>query len=274
MPSSLENRIALVTGGGSGIGQAICTLFAQAGAQVVVLDRIADRATATAQSINATFGPVALAVEADVTNAYTIARAVELCDAQFGPPDILVNNAGLSAGNDITTIDEETWDLNLNVVLKSVFLCSKAVLPHMLAKGQGSIVNIASINGQMGIGEEPYSAAKAGVINLTQNLAVRYGPNNIRANVICPGTIATPIWQDRLAVDPKVFDRLAAWYPLGRVGQPEDVAEAALFLASDAARWITGSVLNVDGGLLAGSYRMSVDLNADAPDAPKADAPN
>jgi NAD(P)-dependent dehydrogenase (short-subunit alcohol dehydrogenase family) len=132
----------------------------------------------------------------------------------------------------------------------------------MLAQRRGAIVNIASVNGLMGLGEEPYSAAKAGVINLTQNLAVRYGQFGVRANVICPGTIATPIWQARLDQDATIFDRLAAWYPLGRVGAPMDVAKAALFLASDDAAWITGAVLNVDGGLMAGSYRMSQDLNS------------
>lgn len=254
----LDNRTAIVTGGGSGIGQAICRLFAQAGAQVCVVDRDVDRAKSTAQEI----GAAALAVEADVAQSYAVARAVEQCLERFGRPHILVNNAAISQGDDITTIDEETWDLNLNVVLKSVYLCSKAVIPHMQELGHGAIVNIASVNGLMGIGEEAYSAAKAGAINLTKNLAVRYGPQQIRANVICPGTIATPIWQPRVDQDPQVFERLAAWYPLGRVGTPEDVAEAALFLASDAARWITGSVLNVDGGLMAGSYKMSVDLNA------------
>jgi meso-butanediol dehydrogenase / (S,S)-butanediol dehydrogenase / diacetyl reductase len=255
--SRLSHKTALITGGGSGIGQAIARLFAQERANVVVLDRIATRAEETARQI----GQAALPVVGDVTNAYDVARAVELAFQHFGRIDILVNNAAIAAGDDILTIDEETWDLNLNVVLKSVFLCSKAVLPYMLEAGQGVIVNIASVNGQMGLGEEPYSAAKAGVINLTQNLAVRYGPKRIRANVICPGTIQTPIWQPRVDEEPDVFERLAAWYPLGRVGQPEDVAEAALFLASDAAGWITGAVLNVDGGLTAGNYRMSVDLN-------------
>ena len=177
--------------------------------------------------------------------------------------DILVNNAAIAEGDDILAIDEATWDLNLAVVLKSVYLCSRALLPAMLGRGRGAIVNIVSVNGLTGIGEEAYSAAKAGVINLTKNMAVRYGSRGVRVNVICPGTIQTPIWQSRLDKDPQVFDRLAKWYPLGRVGQPDDVAKAALFLASDDAAWITGAVLNVDGGLTAGSYRMSRDLAAE-----------
>jgi meso-butanediol dehydrogenase / (S,S)-butanediol dehydrogenase / diacetyl reductase len=255
----LANKTAFITGGGSGIGQATSILFAQEGARVIVLDKLAERAQATAEQI----GDAALAVEGDVSNSYDIARAVEWGVEQFSAIDILMNNAAVSLGNDILTIDEETWDLNLNVVLKSVFLCSKMIVPHMINQGGGAIVNIASVNGQMGIGEEAYSAAKAGVINLTQNLAVRYGPHNIRANIISPGTVQTPIWQERVEQDPKVFERLADWYPLRRVGQPEDIAEAALFLASDAASWITGAVLNVDGGLTAGSYKMSTDLSAE-----------
>jgi NAD(P)-dependent dehydrogenase (short-subunit alcohol dehydrogenase family) len=133
----------------------------------------------------------------------------------------------------------------------------------MLARRRGAILNIASVNGLTGIGEEAYSAAKAGMVNLTQNLAVRYGDQGIRVNCVAPGTIRTPIWGERVARDPQVFEKLAAWYPLGRVGEPEDVANAALFLCSDEAAWITGVTLPVDGGLLAGSYRMSRDLGGD-----------
>jgi meso-butanediol dehydrogenase/(S,S)-butanediol dehydrogenase/diacetyl reductase len=133
----------------------------------------------------------------------------------------------------------------------------------MLANQHGSIVNISSVNGLTGIGEEAYSAAKAAVINLTQNMAVRYGRKQVRANVICPGTIQTPIWAERQQKDPDVFKKLAKWYPLGRVGQPQDVARAALFLASDDAAWITGAVLNVDGGLMAGAGNFADDLGAE-----------
>jgi NAD(P)-dependent dehydrogenase (short-subunit alcohol dehydrogenase family) len=146
------------------------------------------------------------------------------------------------------------------VVLKSVFLCSKALLPQMLERHSGAIVNIASVNGLTGLGEEPYSAAKAGMVNLTKNMALKYGPRGVRVNCICPGTIRTPIWQPQLDKDPQVFDRLVPWYPLGRIGEPEDIARAALFLASDDASWITGTTLTVDGGLTAGSYRMGQDL--------------
>ncbi|MGN6360502.1 MAG: SDR family oxidoreductase, partial [Thermomicrobiales bacterium] len=162
----------------------------------------------------------------------------------------------------IREIDEATWEFNLNVVLKSAFLCAKAVLPGMIARRRGAIVNIASVNGLAALGEEGYSAAKAGMISLTQNMAVKYGQYNVRANCICPGTIRTPIWQARVERDPQIFERLAKWYPLGRVGEPADIANAALFLASGEAAWVTGATLVVDGGLLAGNYRMTRELEA------------
>jgi meso-butanediol dehydrogenase / (S,S)-butanediol dehydrogenase / diacetyl reductase len=136
-------------------------------------------------------------------------------------------------------------------------------VPGMIERRRGVIINIASVNGLTGLGEEPYSAAKAGLLNLTQNMAIKYGQYNVRANAICPGTVRTPIWQERVEQDPEIFERLAAWYPLGRVGEPEDIAKAALFLASDDAAWITGAILNVDGGLMAGSYRMSQALGGE-----------
>jgi NAD(P)-dependent dehydrogenase (short-subunit alcohol dehydrogenase family) len=258
----LANRTALITGAGSGIGQAIAYRFAAEGAKIVATDRYLARAQATADTIAAR-GGTAVALAADVADSAQVSAMAAAAKAAVGGVDILVNNAGLSVGSDILTIDEATWDLNLNVVLKGVYLCSKALLPDMLAQQRGSIINISSVNGQTGIGEEAYSAAKAAVINLTMNMAVRYGPAQVRANVICPGTIHTPIWGPRLEKHPDTFEKLAKWYPLGRVGQPEDVANAALFLASDEAAWITGAVLNVDGGLMAGTSRFAAELGSE-----------
>jgi NAD(P)-dependent dehydrogenase (short-subunit alcohol dehydrogenase family) len=195
-----------------------------------------------------------------VTVAADVEAMTQRVMAEYGRVDILVNNAGLSLGNDILSIDETSWDFNLAVVLKSAFLCSKAVLPHMLSAGHGAILNIASVNGLTGLGEEAYSAAKAGMINLTRNLAVKHGPSGVRVNCICPGTIRTPVWGPVVERDPQVFDRLAKWYPLGRVGEPKDVASAALFLVSEEASWITGVTLAVDGGLMAGNNPMAQDL--------------
>lgn len=257
----LAGKVALVTGAGSGIGRAIAERFGAEGARVIVNDLYRERADETAERIVAAGGQ-AVGIQADVTQAAAVEALVARGLAAFGHIDVLVNNAGASQGDDILTIDESTWDWNLDVVLKSAFLCSKAVLPQMIERRSGAIVNISSVNGLAGLGEEAYSAAKAGMNLLTKNMAVKYGRFGIRVNAVCPGTIRTPIWGPRLQQDPAIFDRLAKWYPLGRVGEPEDVANAALFLASDEASWITGALLVVDGGLLAGSYRMSRELGA------------
>ncbi len=259
----LPDTVALITGGGSGIGRAICQRFAVEGARVVVADRDLPGAQETARRITSA-GDTALAVEADVSDATAVATMAERIEADpdYGRVDVLVNNAGAAWGDDILQIDEETWDRNLAVVLKSAFLCAKAVLPGMLTRRRGAIVNVASVNGLSGLGEEGYSAAKAGMISLTQNMAVKYGDRGVRVNVVCPGTVRTPIWRERVERNPDIFDRLATWYPLGRVGEPEDIANAVLFLASDEAAWITGATLVVDGGLLAGSTRMSRELEA------------
>ena len=257
----LAGKVALVTGGGSGIGQAIGHRFAGEGAAVVVADINLAGARATVEAVERAGGQ-GLAVEADVTNAPSVTAMVERAVAAFHRIDILVNNAGASFGDDILTIDEATWDRNLTLVLKSVYLCSRAVLPGMIDRRSGALVNISSVNGLNGLGEEPYGAAKAGMINLTENLAIKYGRFGVRANCICPGTIRTPIWQERVDRDPNVFETLTKWYPLGRIGEPEDVANAALYLASDEAAWVTGATLRVDGGLLAGNFRMAVELQA------------
>ncbi len=203
-----------------------------------------------------------MAVEADVATPEGVAHVFARADSVFAPVDILVNNAGASLGNDLRTIEPDIWDRNFDIVLKSAFLCTKALVPQMIDRGGGAIVNIASVNGLTGLGEEAYGAAKAGMVNLTQNLAVKYGQYGVRANCICPGTIRTPGWERRLERDPANFERLVKWYPLGRIGEPADIANAALFLASDEAAWLTGAILPVDGGLMAGNGQMARELLA------------
>jgi meso-butanediol dehydrogenase / (S,S)-butanediol dehydrogenase / diacetyl reductase len=254
-----DQHVVLVTGGGSGIGQGIARRFAAEGAAVAVADKLGDRADATASAIREDGGN-AIALTLDVAVEVDVIKACETVARDLGPITILVNNAGRSVGADVTKMTSGEWDANFDVVVKSVFLCSRAVLPGMIERRQGVILNVSSVNGMFGIGEEGYSAAKAGVLNLTQNLAMRYGKYGIRANAISPGTIRTPIWDKRLARDPNVFEELNKWYPLGRVGEVDDVVAAALFLCSDEAAWITGVNLPVDGGLTAGSYRMMEDL--------------
>jgi len=255
----LRDRVAVVTGGGSGIGRAICQLFAADGAKVVAADLVPERAQETAALIDEAGGK-SVGVAVDVSKSDTVAAMTDAAIGAFGRVDILVNNAGLSVGDTILDFDEAAWDLNLDVVLKGAYLCSKAVVPGMIERGGGVILNIASVNGMMAVGEAAYSAAKAGMINLTGNMAIHFGDKGIRVNCIAPGTIRTPIWGARVARDPNVFDKVAQWYPLGRVGEPEDVAKAALFLCSDDAAWITGVTLPVDGGLTAGSFRLNRDL--------------
>jgi meso-butanediol dehydrogenase / (S,S)-butanediol dehydrogenase / diacetyl reductase len=256
----LANTVSVVTGGASGIGRATAELFAREGSRVVIADRDGALAESVASGIDQG-GGTAMAVEADVSTPDGVAHIFDRASDVFNTVTILVNNAGASYGNDLRTIEHDVWDQNFAVVLKSAYLCTKAALPGMIEARKGAIVNIASVNGMMGLGEEAYSAAKAGMINLTQNTAIRYGEYNVRANCIAPGTIDTPIWNPRKEQNPGVMDELAAWYPLGRVGAAEDVANAVLFLVSDAASWITGALLPVDGGLTAGLFRMAKDLS-------------
>jgi meso-butanediol dehydrogenase / (S,S)-butanediol dehydrogenase / diacetyl reductase len=254
--SRLDGRTAIVTGGGSGIGRAICRRFASDGASVVVADLVGERAEEVAAEVGGR------AVQADVTAAADVVRMA----AETGRVDVLVNNAGGGMADDLLEIDEDEWDADVELNLKSAYLCSKAVLPGMIEHGSGVIINIVSVNGLAFFANEPYSAAKAGLISLTRSMATRYGRHGVRAVAIAPGTIRTPIWQERVDKEPAIFERLVRWYPLRRVGEPEDVAAAAAFLASDDARWITGEVLRVDGGLLAGNERMSRELVANFDD--------
>jgi meso-butanediol dehydrogenase/(S,S)-butanediol dehydrogenase/diacetyl reductase len=256
------DRVVVITGSGSGIGRVMAHKFAAEGARVAVVDWKGEKAEEVAKEV----GGRTHAVQADVSNGADVKAMVKDVASKLGHVDVLVNNAAIADGDDVLKIDEPTWERDVDVVLKSVFLCSQAVLPSMIERHRGVIVNIASVNGLSALGNEAYSAAKAGVINLTQGIAVRYGHHGIRCNAIAPGTIRTPIWQERIDRDPVVFQRLVKWYPLGRVGEPEDIANAAMFLASDDAGWITGTVLTVDGGLLAGNYRMTRELLTEAKD--------
>ncbi len=255
----LADRTAIITGGGSGIGRATARRFAAEGASVVVADLAMHRATEVAEEIAAAGGR-SLAVTADVSVGGDVDEMVEKAEAEFGGVEILVNNAYSCDADEIVNMEEEEWERDLTVSLTSAFLCSKRVLPGMVERSSGVILNLASVNAILALGNEAYSAAKAGIVNLTQSIAVRYGPNGVRANAIAPGTVRTPAWAPALEKTPAIFDELAKWYPLGRVGEPEDVAAAAAFLASDDAAWITGTVLRVDGGLTAGNHGMTQEL--------------
>lgn len=256
---AVQDRSAIITGGGSGIGRAIASRFANAGARVVIADVDEARAEAVRQEL-VDDGAQALAIPTDVTDEAAVGAMVKATASAFGRVDILVNCAAAVPADELVSMDATAWDADVAVVLRGSFLCTRTVLPLMIDQGRGAIVNIASVNAFGFYGNEAYSAAKAGVINLTMTVAVRYGEHGVRINAIAPGTVRTPIWQERIDKDPAIMDKLVKWYPLGRVGEPEDIANAALFLASDEAAWITGTVLRVDGGLLSGNGPMTKEL--------------
>jgi meso-butanediol dehydrogenase/(S,S)-butanediol dehydrogenase/diacetyl reductase len=254
-----SDRVVVVTGGGSGLGRHMARRFAAEGAAVVVADVVEKDAREVAEEISNADG-TALAVKTDVADGSQVEAMVRVTRQQFGPVNVLVNNAAKVTDKDFLDFDEKQWETDVSVALKGSFICSRAVLPDMTEKGSGVIINIASVNALGYYGNEAYSAAKAGVLSLTRSLAVRYGPSGVRTNAVVPGTLRTPAWEERRRQDPEVFERVAAWYPLGRVGEPEDVANVVLFLASDEASWITGIALPVDGGLLAGNSRMMEEI--------------
>jgi len=263
----LDGETAIVTGGAAGIGRAIAIRFAAEGAHVAVADIDGQGAERVAVKIQDS-GNKALAVETDVTDDASVARMAQTVAAELGNTSILVNNAAGDPADDMLTMSTAGWQHDLELTLTGPFLATRAVLPGMLEQGRGSILNIVSLNAFVALGNEAYSAAKAGLVSLTRSAAVRYGTQGIRANAVAPGTILTyaPNQETRLARDPKVFERLRKWYPLGRIGAPDDVAHAALFLCSREAAWITGIVLRVDGGLLAGTMPLIRELHGWAAD--------
>ncbi len=260
-----QSRVVIITGSGSGLGRVLAHSFAAEGAAVVVADVMDQRATTVADEISEAGGS-SLAQTTDVTNAADVEAMVGAARETFGSVDILVNNAAKATDADFLEVSEEAWDEDVAIALKGSFLCSQAVLGEMTENRSGVIINISSVNAFAYFGNEAYSAAKAGIVNLTRSLAVRYGPFGVRVNAIAPGTLRTPAWEERRQKDPDVFDRVAKWYPLGRIGEPEDVAGAALFLASDEAAWISGAVLPVDGGLTAGNMEMAREIVSESDD--------
>ncbi|HUT68292.1 MAG TPA: 3-oxoacyl-[acyl-carrier-protein] reductase [Dehalococcoidales bacterium] len=244
----LSNRVAIVTGSARGIGRAIALKLAEAGANIVVNDIAAasESLEKTAEEIRA-LGRQALAVTADVSSPEDVARLVETAASNFGKIDILVNNAGVTRDQLIIRMSDEEWDTVINIDLKSAFLCTRAVLRHMLRQRWGRIISIASVVGIIGnAGQANYASAKAGVIGLTKSIAKEVGSRGITANAIAPGFIETRMTEQ---LDEKQRQALLERIPLGSLGTPRDVAEAVAFLASEEARYITGQVLNVDGGM-------------------------
>lgn len=251
----LENKVAIVTGAASGIGAATARLFGAEGAKLLLADLQDGLGEAVAAEIRAA-GGTARYLHCDVASGEDVAGMVRAGVSEYGRLDVLYNNAGLGRGGSITEISEEDWDLVLNVDLKSVYLGCKYGIPAMRQSGGGSIISTASVAGIRGSAAlHPYNAAKAGVINLTRSVAAEAGQYGIRVNCVCPGIIRTPIWgqvsQLPAAAQDEMFRQMGRGVLLGRVGQPDEIAKAVLFLASDDASYVTGEALVVDGGLMA-----------------------
>jgi NAD(P)-dependent dehydrogenase (short-subunit alcohol dehydrogenase family) len=252
MAGWLDGRVALVTGGGAGIGRATALAFHREGARVVVGDVDSAAADATVRVIVASGGQ-ALAVVTDVARAAAVEALVEQTLAGYGRLDCAFNNAGVNEEQHaLAEGSEEQWDRTLAINLKGVWLCMKYEISAMLRGGGGAIVNTASVLGLSGSrGNPAYVASKHGVIGLTKSAALDYAPSHIRVNAVCPGTIHTPMYVRREGRDPEHDARVATSIPLGRLGQPGEVAEAVVWLCSDAASFVTGHALVVDGGDLA-----------------------
>jgi 3-oxoacyl-[acyl-carrier protein] reductase len=247
----LSNKVAIVTGSARGIGRAIALKLAEVGADIVVND-----ITAAAEALESTANEIralnrkALAVTADVSSSPDVARLIDATTSTMGRIDILVNNAGVTRDQLLMRMTDEDWDTVLNIDLKSAFLCTRAVLRHMMKQRWGRIINIASVVGIMGnAGQANYASAKAGVIGLTKSIAKEVGSRGITANAIAPGFIETRMTEQ---LDEKQRQALLQRIPLGSIGTPRDVAEAVAFLASEEAKYITGQVLGIDGGMALG----------------------
>jgi len=248
----LQNKVAVVTGAGSGIGAASAIRFAREGARVLVADIRLHKAERTVAEIVG-MGGEAIAIGVDVANAESVASMIARCVEYFGRIDVLFNNAGTLRPGSAVDLSVEDWDFVMGVNVRSVFLGAKYAVPHMEAQGGGSIINTASISGLHGDGGAVvYAASKAAVINLTRAMSTDHAPQGIRVNAICPGTIATPPVQ-RMMANPLALEVNLQAHALGRLGQPEEIANAAVWLASDESSFVTGEAIVVDGGLRAKS---------------------
>lgn len=250
--TSLDGRVAFVTGGAHGIGRACVERLQAAGAAVVFCDVEADAGRAVAEALTNGAAPVEF-VEADVTVEDQMARATALAIERFGSLDVVVANAGIDRPFDAATMTEQEWDAFVGIDLKSVWLSVKHALPQMRSRRRGAIVTIASIHAFVtSTGKFPYAAAKSGVVGLTRSLALDEASYGIRANAVCPGYTRTRMLGVESSDDPAATEReMAAIHPLGRIGEPSEIANVVAFLASDEASFVTGASILVDGGLSA-----------------------
>jgi NAD(P)-dependent dehydrogenase (short-subunit alcohol dehydrogenase family) len=247
----LKGRQILITGAGGGIGQALIAAFNAAGAIVSG----ADQAGAALESL-----PLAHRLVFELTDRAAIAGVIGDFINRNGAPDVLINNAGFTRGETLDQVDGDVWDREIAINLNGAFHVTTPVVEAMAKRGSGNIVFISSVNGLSHFGNPAYSAAKAGLISYVKALAVERGRYGIRANAVCPGSVRTPAWDHRLADQPELLAKVLPHYPLGRMVTPEEVANAAVFLASSAASGITGTALAVDAGLTSGNLRFINDV--------------
>ncbi len=253
MPGPLDGRVALVTGGGSGIGRASSLAYARDGAKVVIVDVNVEGGEETVQSIKEAGGE-AILVHADVSKAVEVQQMVDRTVEAYGRLDCAFNNAGVSGRSRGTMVNhsEDEWDRVIGINLKGVWLCMKAQIPQMLKQGGGAIVNNASVAGLVGIRRtSAYVAAKHGVVGLTKAAALEYAESGIRVNAVCPGYINTPLVRSVFDQLEGMEEEVIARHPLGRLGEPHEIAEAVVWLSSDAASFVTGHTMTVDGGYVA-----------------------
>jgi NAD(P)-dependent dehydrogenase (short-subunit alcohol dehydrogenase family) len=252
MTGRFEDKVALVTGGASGIGRATALAFAREGAKVVIADVLVDGGEETMRMIKGAGGQ-AIFVKTDVSKATEVEALIKKAVEIYGRLDYAFNNAGIE-GMMAPTADctEENWDRTLSINLKGIWLCMKHEIPQMLKQGGGAIVNTASVAGLVGAqGLPAYCASKGGVVQLTRAAALEYAKVGIRVNAVCPGAIHTPMVERLLSVQPEMEAALTAMQPVGRMGKPEEIAEAVIWLCSDAASFVTGLPMAVDGGMVA-----------------------